>query len=87
MAEKTVEQLKAALEAIASTASTLASFTRDAMQGAGLTEQADQLHVASMLAERIGALADYAIGEEVVGDQGAWICGPNFHDREVSHGN
>lgn len=85
MANKSLDQLQAALIEIATTANTLASFTRDAMQGAGQTEQANQLHIAAMLAERIGALADYAVGEEVVGDQGDWLCGPTFRRREVSH--
>lgn len=84
MAEMTVEQLKAALGEIATTAGTLASFTRQSLADAGCTEAADQFHIAAMLAERIGALADYAIGESFFGDQGAWILGPNFHDKGPS---
>lgn len=86
MAKRTVEQLESALEDVASSASTLASFARSAMESAGRSEAASDFHVVAMLAERIGSLADYMVNEGVIGDQGAWMLGPNFHASEVPHG-
>ena len=86
MGKWTVEQLESALEEIGTTANTLADFARDAMQGAGKSAAASELHIVAMLAERMGSLADYMVGGGIVGDQGDWVLGPNFHRSEVAHG-
>ena len=81
------EQVAMVLEQIATTANSLRRFVAQAHADAASTPHANALDVATMLTERIGALADFACGEDVVGTVGDWMLGPLFRDvKEVTHG-
>ena len=81
-------QVVLVLEQIATDANTLQQFAAQATVDAGVSEHADRCHVMQMIAERIGAMADFACGEGIVGNVGNWTCGPLFNDaREVHHGH
>lgn len=74
----TDEQVKIVLEQIASAIDLACSICRnESAQSDGV----DQRHVFDSLAlmlSGVGALADMASGEGVIGDLPAWLCGPLF---------
>jgi len=81
------KQVVLVLEVIATNANTLRKLLARAYSEHSLTEAGEDLDVATNLAEQIGALADFACGEDIVGNVGDWLVGPAFHDaKEVSRG-
>lgn len=79
----TAEQTRMVFTEIASCACTLADLLRGGMSGSPPSFGAE-LHAMSALADRIGALADAASGEQVVGGLFNWTLGPRFRDSGQS---
>lgn len=81
------QQCQDILQNIASAADTALHFARRAL-GVSDSNCGAELEAICLILERIGFLADRASGENVVGDYGRWMLGPDFHERgkEVPHG-
>lgn len=84
----TDDQVKMALERIASTLDMACAICRNEAARAGALLRDDGSYLAhafysleSMLCS-MGALADMASGSGVVGDVPTWLCGPLFHPDE-----
>ena len=85
----TDQQLQIALSDIACSALSLASLLRGALERAGRTKLAEDINLAVMATERIGAIADHAGGGDVHGSFERWMLGPSFGDaegQEAAHG-
>ena len=83
-----IEQVLLVLGEIATTAGSLMDMCRVAAADAGRTDAATDLHVAQMLAERIGAIADQVRGNDIRGELVDWMVGGSFREeiqREASH--
>lgn len=87
-AKLTDQQIQIVLSDIACGALSLASLLRSALEEAGRTKLAEDIHLCVMATERIGAIADYASGGGVHGSFERWMLGPSFgaaEEQEVAH--
>jgi hypothetical protein len=78
-------QVETIMEHIATTANVLRKFAHNKNCNPEDASEDDH-YIAAMLAERIGLLADMAIGGACVGGPAEWLLGPNFADNGASHG-
>ena len=72
------EQMRTVLEFVACTATTLEDLLIVAAETNNPTSARTLIHSAKNLTQFIGATADRAAGESVVGDLDVWAHGPNF---------
>ena len=77
----TDDQVRLILEKIASELDLAASICRNEAQKRTDHDSVFAFHSLDTMLCSMGALADMASGEGVVGDAPTWFCGPNFHPR------
>lgn len=79
----TAEQAWLLFQTISTTAGTARSLAMGASAEIGsrtAIPAADVLNALCTMLEQIGALADVALGEDVVGSVAHWACGPHYGD-------
>jgi len=78
----TDEQVEMVLEEIATIAGSILPLAYRTVEASGLSDTADDAYAVQQALQQIGALADFASGEQIVGDFARWMLGPLFREQQ-----